>query len=182
MAGPLLLDHEAPSNIDGLPIIGVCVLGGRVRMMKKTVLAALLAFVMLPAYAEQWKLVEVSENHTLHFMDENTITRQGATVEYWEKSVFPDRHYTAGHIAYHAVKRQYLAQCRQESQVPVKQVFYDAEGHVVGQVETPPGVTPQGRQVVIPGSYQEWMLEYACHPPAPAVPDGREGAAPQAPD
>jgi hypothetical protein len=146
-------------------------------MMKKMVLAALLAFVTLSAHAEQWKLVEVSENHTLHFMDENTFTRQGSTVEYWEKSVYPDRHYTAGHVGFRVVKRQYLARCPQENQVAVKQVFYDGEGHVVGQVAAPPDVAQQESQVVIPGSYQEWMLEYACHPPAgQAAPAGQAGA------
>lgn len=151
--------------------------------MKRAVLAALLAFVTLAAHAEQWRLVEVSENHTLHFMDENAITRQGTTAEYWEKSVYPDRHYTAGHVAYRVVKRQYLARCQQEKQVAVNQVFYDGEGHIVGQVETPPDVKQQGSQVVIPGSYQEWMLEYACHPPAiQAAPNGQEGAPLHAPD
>lgn len=134
--------------------------------MRKVILAALLALVAVSAYAEQWKLIESSENHTLHFMDESSVTRKGTAAEYWEKSVYPRPHYTDGHIAYRAVKQQYLARCREESQVTIAQVFYDGDGHIVGQTDTPPDARQQGHQPVIPGSYQEWMLEYACHPPA----------------
>lgn len=132
--------------------------------MGKTVVAALLALSAVTAYAAQWKLVEVSENKTMHFMDVSTITRNGTAVDYWEKSVYPRPHYTGDHMAYRVVKRQYLAQCPQESQVAIQQIYYDGSGHVVGQAEAPMGGAVQVNHAVVPGSYQEWMLEYACRP------------------